>query len=342
MATCEELAVRLTKALKRGPWHVARWREQGAFTGCDLFRAEPVGGDQQSKFFIKCSSGDERIRLAMAPFNKNEVAFFNGPARVVQGVAPDCLIGEYQERNGQSTLVLEWLETRNSVSFRDGCSAGHAGLVIEAIASIHCTSHAIERSGHVTQDEVLAHINFPQIWEGYARSLGDVLPGVTLCPRLVALGDAVAAEPQMLAEIFDTGPAMILHRDLQLDNVLIEQKAGFDLARLVDWQFWGIGPGGLDLGYFILSSLSPEVRRQCEKALISRYCELMSEQFPYYGPDEVRRDVRRATIWKLVVSVFATQMMDNSSPQKRQWRKVDLERLTQFVRDHEITIADLA
>ncbi len=342
MATCEELAVRLTKSMKRGHWRVARLHKQGAFTGCDLFRAEPVGGERQCHFFIKCSSSDERVRLAMALFNKNEVAFYNGPARVFQGVAPACLIGEFQERNGQSMLVLECFETRNSVSFRDGCSAGQAGLVVEAIASIHCTSQALERSGLVTQDEVLAHINFPQIWEGYARSLGDVLPGVTLCPRLVALGDAVAAEPQMLAEIFDTGPAMILHRDLQLDNVLIEQKAGFDLARLVDWQFWGIGPGGLDLGYFILSSLSPEVRRQCEKALISRYCELMSEQFPYYGPDEVRRDVRRATIWKLVVSVFATQMMDNSSPQKRQWRKVDLERLTQFVRDHEITIADLA
>ena len=120
----------------------------------------------------------------------------------------------------------------------------------------------------------------------------------------------------------------LLHRDVQVDNILLHD----DGVSLLDWQFVGKGRGAYDLAYFLISSLDPNLRRAHEKALVKRYVMALSQDD--YGFERCWADYILGVFGKINVTVIATVLLDNAGSHKQAWRRADLDRLAAFCDDH--------
>ncbi len=87
----------------------------------------------------------------------------------------------------------------------------------------------------------------------------------------------------------------------------------------------------------MISSVTPAGRRRSEERLLETYHRSLIEHgVRGYDLDQCWSDYRRAAFGKLLVTVAGTLLYDNSSAHRREWRRVDLERLTAFLGDHAV------
>ena len=87
------------------------------------------------------------------------------------------------------------------------------------------------------------------------------------------------------------------------------------------------------MGYLLISSLAPALRRQHERRLIEIWRAALAERGVTTEPDH--DGYLRAAAGKLWITVAATLQYDNASPAKQRWRRTDLERLAAFCVDHD-------
>ncbi len=82
----------------------------------------------------------------------------------------------------------------------------------------------------------------------------------------------------------------ICHGDFRLDNMLFGADGSF---ALIDWQMAMRVPGSSDLVYFLVTNLSPEVRRLHEWELIDLYLDTLRAEG--VGDDLLSRESGRST-----------------------------------------------
>lgn len=110
--------------------------------------------------------------------------------------------------------------------------------------------------------------------------LFDTMPA-GLEPFVTRFGDALGPEriellerviPQAGRWIRSWGaPNVVQHGDLRSDNVLFGINEGAPPATFVDFQTVRLGPPGVDVAYYLGSSLSTQTRRSVERALLGAY-----------------------------------------------------------------------
>jgi thiamine kinase-like enzyme len=184
----------------------------------------------------------------------------------------------------------------------------------------------------------LDEIGVDAAWQHYGAVAAEMLGAAAVPARFLKLAERLIRHRVALAaEFLETAPLTCLHRDLHIDNVLFTVDGA---AVLLDWQFCGKGRGAWDLGYFLISSLAPALRRHEERGLVADYhAELLRRGVRGYGLDTCWQDYLQSVAGKLWVTVAATVAWDNAGDFKRTWRRVDLERLVAFCDDHAISAA---
>lgn len=317
-----------------------------AFTGCKLFRLH-LRYDQRDtgrpgSIVIKMAAGSRADRLKLSFANSNETACYEQLGPTLGRRMAQCHFAAHESEGAHSLLVLEDVFPAQAIDFIKGCRPAQAGVVIDGLAAIHSATCTDARLGAVAKDPIGAHVDFAALWSGYRRTLEDLMPELEMPQALCDLAQAIAGDQTGFFGRLQAGDhRSILHRDAHIDNILFDNLKGQPRARFVDWQLSGVGPGGLDLGYFLISSLTPETRRAHETTLVTRYARAVNAHGMGYGLDQIARDLRAAAGWKLFVTVLATQMMNNATAHKRRWRRIDLVRLAAFVQDHRITPDDI-
>lgn len=71
-------------------------------------------------------------------------------------------------------------------------------------------------------------------------------------------------------------PTVVQHGDFRSDNVMYPTDSGSDRTVVVDFQTVRLGPPGLDVSYFLGSSLPTDQRRLVERDLIAEYCQRLA------------------------------------------------------------------
>jgi thiamine kinase-like enzyme len=128
-----------------------------------------------------------------------------------------------------------------------------------------------------------------------------------------------------------------IHRDIHVDNLLFGDPDQQPAFRIVDWQTVGKGRAVSDVGYFLISSLPIEDRRQHESRLLRLYHDLLLQAgVQDYSFDDCWLDYRLSALAKLFITVQMTVVVDNTSDHRREWRQTDLDRLTAFISDHAV------
>ena len=301
------------------------------FTGGGLFRVSLDG----ETMVAKLSPEGAVLRASFAAANAREVQFYQMSAGRELPV-PACTFGAFDGATGASALLIEDMGALRSVPFLDGCDGGDVAPVVDALAQVHA---AFWDSAEIADLPVLAlleEFDFAQMWARYPQSVEALQIGVELPSWFIGLGDWLAGDPKGVFERIMKGPQTVVHRDAQVDNVLFGDTG----AVLLDWQFMGKGKGVHDLAFFLISSTTPKVRRECEAAMIARYHGALG--VAGYALEDCQRDYVHGALWRLFITAMATTQLDNSGTHKRGWRRADLTRLVAFCEDHRISPETLA
>ena len=294
------------------------------FTGGRLLRVVLNTGS----VVVKMSPKDAALRVAFAAANAREVAFYKLSAGWDLPV-PAYFYGAFDLKTGASILVIEDMDSRQSIPFSTGCNAGKVVQVVDALAQVHRAFYNTDAKLDIATLTLFDEFEFAPMWSSYPARVAELLPDVVLPDSFLALGDWLANDTRGIFKRMVTGPLTLVHRDVQLDNVLF----GEDVV-LLDWQFMGRGLGAHDLAFFMISSVAPDIRNLIEGEMISRYYRAIN--IKDYTLEQCRVDYLFGAVWRLFITVMATTQLDNASMYKQDWRRADLMRLIAFCEDYKI------
>jgi hypothetical protein len=95
----------------------------------------------------------------------------------------------------------------------------------------------------------------------------------------------------------------VLHRDAHIRNFLYPRMQG-NAAKIVDWQFWGLGIGTYDLRHLLGSSLKPEMRGE-QFSLVRHYFDIYTANSQIeYAWEDCWDDYRKGIIDNLFMPVW--------------------------------------
>ena len=299
------------------------------FSGCRLYRLMLDGGAGPASLVVKLSPADVTDARRMAGANAREVAFYAGHGQEAGLPLPFVHLARFDPATAASLLVMQDLGGHRALPFATGLGAGDAGLALRALAGLHARWWDGKGDAGPTLQQAYP---FDTLWPAYRDHVARTMPDIALPPALRALGDRIAADPDAAcARLTQGGPLTRIHGDAQADNLRFADGPGGPHALLLDWQFTGWGKGMSDVGYLMISSLTPALRRRHEAALVGGYRATLATR-GVRGEDP--GGYLRAAAGKLWITVAATLRYDNASPAKQRWRRVDLERLAAFCVDH--------
>ena len=311
------------------------------FSGCSLYRLDlrfdgPAGTMPQS-LVAKFSPAAPEAALQLAPSNRRETAFYarNGDGTCLP--VPRCHFAGFDPDSGASLVVMEDFGHCRAVSFAAGLGAADAARAVDALAAVH--AHWWRHPDLDADKSLTLQAEFPMatLWPAYLGRVVSLLPDIALPTAFLALGDHLAANAeQVLSRLYHASPLTRIHRDVQADNLRFDDAGGRVI--ILDWQMTGQGIGTSDLGYLMISSVNPALRRQQERAMIQRYHAALTRRgVAGYDAARCHADYLRAVAGKLLITVAATVLFDNDSDAKRRWRRIDLQRLLAFCADHDVS-----
>ena len=316
--------------------------EDEGFTGGALVRCKldftPRSESTPHSIIAKLSPSDPEQREVFKGSNRREVGFYTEIA--VQGnlPVPECYYGSFDEETGASILLLQDLEQYRIVAFATGCEPQDARHAVLALGKIHAPLWNDPRVDTLSGADIINDFPFVELWSEYPQTVAELLPEFVIPSQFFTIGDIVAENiSSLLNYLMETEPITCIHRDIHVDNILFGVNEEDESALILDWQAAGKGRGVYDIAYFLISSVPPDQRRQVEQTLLREYHNQLKQYgITDYSFEQCWFDYRLAAIGKLLVTVIATVVIDNSPSFKRAWRQTDLERLLAFCEDHPV------
>jgi hypothetical protein len=240
---------------------------------------------------------------------ETEVAFYRDLAHTVDISRPHCYLAALESGTANVVLVMEDLTPAEQGDQIEGCTVEQATLAIDEAAKLHGP-----RWGDPTLKE-LAWLDRSSTQGGMAMMLGMVWDGFVDRYRATLDDVTIEAGAQLIASIetlraYEPVALTPVHYDYRLDNMLFATPARGRPLTVVDWQTVQLGLGPSDIAYFLGNAFAPEVRRACERALVSRYHEaLLGYGVGGYSLEQCWDDYRRSSYASLVMAIFASMMV---------------------------------
>ena len=274
----------------------------------DLTYDRPAG-DAPTSVVGKFPSADPVSRATGAGFGLylNEVRFYQQIASTVAIRSPRPFLAEIDETNGDFVLILEDMGPARGGNQLTGCTLADAEVAMDEAAALHGPRWGDPKLGEVAflnRDNAavggIAEM-FPAIFQAFEARYGEVLEA----DYMAACRDFA----ENIAAFYTGGPAAprtLQHLDFRLDNMLFEPQGGRWPLAVLDWQSVTLGPGVLDVGYFIGAGLPEELRRKHEQDLLRRWLDALKRYGVSYGWDEAWDAYRHYLLQGVFTAIFAS------------------------------------
>ena len=314
-----------------------------SFTGGGLYRIvltyTPPDPAAPSSLVAKLSPLDPEMNAIMRISNGREVGFYLSVQDDRDLPVPRCYHADVNADTGASVLLLQDLSHFRATAFIKGCGPAAAKRVIEALAVLHAHWWNKPALAPLSGADIVREFPFAKHWADYPAKVRSLLPEIEIPLSFLKLGDHIARNEAAIFEpLMERAPLTRLHRDVQADNVMFGPVKGKVCAKIFDWQLSGKGRGVYDVAYFLISSVEPAQRRNMERALVAHYHDqLLRLGVADYSLADCWSDYVQSVLGKILITVAATVLLDNSSQHKTAWRGADLKRLLAFCSDHHIT-----
>jgi Phosphotransferase enzyme family len=236
-----------------------------------------------------------------------EVSFYRELAHTLPIHTPRPFVAEIDPETDDFILILEDLAPFRQVDQLAGCSLEDARTVLAEAAALHAprwgdpTLQSLDwLAARPARGSTAVNETLPAI----IRLFKDRYRGV-LEPEYLALVEKL---PEGMARSREdqSSPRTVQHADFRLDNVLFDVRGGARPMATLDWQTLRIGPGAMDVAYFLSAGIDPTERRQHESDLVRFYhCELIRRGVRNYDWDHCWHDYRRQTLHGILMGVFS-------------------------------------
>jgi hypothetical protein len=252
----------------------------------------------------KMAGGDPESRTLVADGFRNEFGFYTEIASTVAVNTPRCWYAAIADDNIEFILLMDDLAPAEPGVQVNGCSRPECELAVVNLAGLH---------GPRWNDPALLNIDWMRradrdSAEFFSQVLAGAIP--TFIERFgerMVPGDAelIATIPSRIADWQLTRPERfsITHGDYRPDNLMFMPDGSS--VSTVDWQTLGIGLPGRDIGYFLATSVEPEIRRTSERELVARYHEaLLSHGVVGHSFDECFEDYRLGVVQGPLITIL--------------------------------------
>lgn len=238
----------------------------------------------------------------------SEVGFYQCIAPTLKVRTPRAYFSDIDPITHDFTLMLEDLSPARGGNQLDGCSVADCMVAMKEAAAMHAP-----RWGDPTLEEVAAFQTRARIDEEQViPALGSVsksfveLFGGILEPQYLAVAERIAPVYTRILRDRNAAPRTVQHNDFRLDNVLFDVACVPGSMATLDWQTVTLGPGLVDVAFFIGGSLNIEERRANEVGLLRTYHDaLLANGVLNYSWDQCWTDYRRFSFQGMFTAIFS-------------------------------------
>ena len=236
-----------------------------------------------------------------------EIRFYRDIAPEVEISRPACWFADGDAESGDFAIVMEDLSPARQGDQLTGCSIEDAAEAMRQAAALHAPRWADPDLATLPwladKAPVFEHVvaSYPAAVAEFHRRYDDVLE-----PEYMAICDWFAERATGFFTL-DYGPKTFIHLDFRLDNMLFDAKGGERPLVVLDWQSVTVGPGAVDVAYFLGAGISPEMRAAHEPELLGLYLsQLQRRGVEGYTMDDLRRDYALALWQGVSTSIHAS------------------------------------
>jgi hypothetical protein len=243
-----------------------------------------------------------------------EVSFFRELAQTLAIHTPRPFVAEIDPVTDDFVLILQDMAPARQGDQLAGCSLDDARTAMSEAAALHAP-----RWG----DPALETLDWLAIRPAQlGATVSEMLPPIislfkdryrdTLEPEYIALVEKL---PRALARtrIDRSSPRTVQHGDFRLDNILFDVNGGASPMATLDWQTLTLGPGAVDVAYFLSAGIDPAERRRHEVDLVRFYhSELIRRGVRNYDWDPCWRDYRRYALHGILMGVFSALSVERT------------------------------
>jgi hypothetical protein len=106
------------------------------------------------------------------------------------------------------------------------------------------------------------------------------------------------------------GPRCLTHGDYRPDNMLFDEANPSKPLVIVDWQTAGVGNGATDIGYYLGTALSPDMRKAHEADLVALWrSALLASGVPEADTKDLWTAYQRDSVAGFVMGVLASMIV---------------------------------
>ncbi len=235
--------------------------------------------DLPARVFTK-STPTLPMRLSAGKSAPSEGRFLTDLRPVLSIEAPQCFCTMRNSRTGRSFHLMEDLTTTRGAVFCEASSPidrSQAEQIVDTLATLHGTflnpSNRVDFGWLRTHEDFFHATARNGVEAGHDQAMvraADVIPSAVRAQRARIWPAAVAG-----LALHDGQPRTVIHSDVHLGNWYITDQGRMGLT---DWARVCRGHWARDLAYALMSTLDVPDRRAWERALIERYCALLSER----------------------------------------------------------------
>ena len=237
----------------------------------------------------------------------NEIRFYQEVASTVSIRTPKAYFAQIDDATADFALIMEDMGPARAGNQLTGCSLADAQTAMVEAAALHgprwadpsLADVAFLNRGAVPPTAIVEM--FGPIFQAFEARYGDVLEADHMA--------ACRTFATHIGKFYFSGPAAprtLQHLDFRLDNMLFDPQGGRWPLAVLDWQSVTLGPGVLDVGYFIGAGLEPELRRPHEQDLLRQWLDTLKRYGVNYSWDEAWEAYRHYLLQGVFTAIFAS------------------------------------
>ncbi len=273
---------------------------------------EGAGADVPPTAMVKLPSkdaGSRAVGVALGIY-ESEVRFYQEIAPTVGIRVPQLHWADIESSTGRFTLLLEDLSGAGAPGdMIAGGTPDQAARALDALVDLQAPRWS---DPVLREKDWLAH---PSRNQNFFAAVEPALPlflerfGDRLDSEDVEFVEQVVPHANAWAAQMTVGPAVVLHGDYRMDNILFPHDPSAPVA-VFDWQATRLGPPLVDVGVYLGGCLSLEDRRCHERELLRQYHDgLMSRGLTGFSFHDVWESYRWCVFYGLMLSVpFSVQL----------------------------------
>jgi hypothetical protein len=242
-------------------------------------------------------------------FYAREVSFYNEVAPSLSAITlPRCHFAAVSDDGGQMVIVLDEVTGMRNPNQVAGLDIVDAERIIDTVAALHLAFwdtpelHAMAWLPPMNNDLYKGGVALGQAnWDGFVTKFGPELDE----PTLAVVKRAVDGYPQLLDWLVTLGNPTFTHTDCRAENYLFAPDGA---VTVLDFQLSTKHVGVWDVANLVTGSLTLDVRRKHEQALVHRYHDRVVAAGRDYSWDTCWRDYLACVLQQAVAGVITSNL----------------------------------